>query len=74
MGLVIPHVVRLVVGADYRWILPFSALLGPVLLLGADIIGRVILPPGEVQVGIMTAVVGAPFFIWLVRRRRMAHL
>ncbi|AUZ87167.1 FecCD family ABC transporter permease [Arthrobacter sp. TmT3-37] len=74
VGLVIPHVVRLVVGADYRWILPFSALLGPVLLLGADIIGRVILPPGEVQVGIMTAVVGAPFFIWLVRRRRMAHL
>lgn len=74
VGLVIPHLVRLVVGADYRWILPFSALLGPVLLLGADIIGRVILPPGEVQVGIMTAVVGAPFFVWLVRRRRMAHL
>lgn len=74
VGLVIPHMVRLVVGADYRWILPFSALLGPVLLLGADILGRVILPPGEVQVGIMTAVVGAPFFIWLVRRRRMAQL
>ncbi|MUK00551.1 iron chelate uptake ABC transporter family permease subunit [Vibrio cholerae] len=74
VGLVIPHTVRLVVGADYRWILPFSAVLGPVLLLGADVIGRVILPPGEVQVGIMTAVVGAPFFVWLVRRRRMAHL
>ncbi len=74
VGLVIPHTVRLVVGADYRWILPFSAILGPVLLLGADVIGRVILPPGEVQVGIMTAVVGAPFFVWLVRRRRMAQL
>lgn len=74
VGLVIPHMVRLVVGSDYRWILPFSAVLGPVLLLGADILGRVILPPGEVQVGIMTAVVGAPFFIWLVRRRRMAQL
>ena len=74
VGLVIPHMVRLVVGADYRWILPFSALLGPVLLLGADILGRVVLPPGEVQVGIMTAVVGAPFFIWLVRRRTMAQL
>ena len=74
VGLVIPHMVRLVVGADYRWILAFSAILGPVLLLGADIIGRVVLPPGEVQVGIMTAVVGAPFFVWLVRRRRMAHL
>ncbi|MHA7284045.1 FecCD family ABC transporter permease [Arthrobacter sp. TMS2-4] len=74
VGLVIPHLVRLVVGSDYRWILPFSALLGPVLLLGADIVGRVILPPGEVQVGIMTAVLGAPVFIWLVRRRRMAQL
>ncbi|TKV29265.1 iron ABC transporter permease [Arthrobacter sp. NamB2] len=74
VGLVIPHVVRLAVGADYRWILPFSALLGPVLLLGADILGRVVLPPSEVQVGIMTAVVGAPAFIWLVRRRRMAQL
>ncbi|WP_104181341.1 iron ABC transporter permease [Arthrobacter sp. B0490] len=74
VGLVIPHMVRLAVGADYRWILPFSALLGPVLLLGADILGRVVLPPGEVQVGIMTAVVGAPFFVWLVRGRRMAHL
>ena len=74
VGLVIPHVARLMVGADYRWILPFSAVLGPVLLLGADIIGRVILPPGEIQVGIMTAVVGAPFFVWLVRRRKMAEL
>ncbi|KNC18437.1 iron ABC transporter permease [Arthrobacter sp. RIT-PI-e] len=74
VGLVIPHLVRLVVGADYRWILPFSALLGPVLLLGADVLGRVILPPGEVQVGVMTAVVGAPVFIWLVRRRTSVQL
>ena len=74
VGLVIPHLVRLVVGSDYRWILPFSALSGPVLLLWADIVGRVVLPPGEVQVGIMTAVLGAPVFIWLVRRRRMAQL
>ncbi|MBG6224338.1 iron complex transport system permease protein [Arthrobacter sp. CAN_A2] len=74
VGLIIPHLVRIVVGSDYRWILPFSALLGPVLLLGADIVGRVILPPGEVQVGIMTAVLGAPVFVWLVRRRGMAQL
>ncbi|TYD00355.1 iron chelate uptake ABC transporter family permease subunit [Arthrobacter echini] len=74
VGLVIPHLVRLLVGADYRWILPFSALLGPILLLGADIVGRVVLPPGEVQVGIMTAIVGAPFFIWLVRRRGTVQL
>ncbi|KRF08575.1 iron ABC transporter permease [Arthrobacter sp. Soil782] len=74
IGLVIPHVVRSFTGPDYRWILPFSMVLAPVLLLCADILGRVILPPGEVQVGILTAVIGAPVFIWLVRRRKMAEL
>ncbi|MFP5315288.1 MAG: FecCD family ABC transporter permease [Actinomycetes bacterium] len=73
VGLVIPHVVRAFTGPDYRWILPFSMVLAPVLLLAADILGRVILPPGEVQVGILTAVIGAPVFIWLVRRRKMAE-
>ncbi|NJC23544.1 iron complex transport system permease protein [Arthrobacter pigmenti] len=74
VGLVIPHVVRAFTGPDYRWILPFSMILAPVLLLVADIIGRIILPPGEVQVGIVTAVIGAPVFIWLVRRRKLAQL
>ncbi|MDF9276785.1 iron chelate uptake ABC transporter family permease subunit [Arthrobacter sp. EH-1B-1] len=74
IGLVIPHMVRSFTGPDYRWILPFSMMLAPVLLLSADILGRVILPPGEVQVGILTAVIGAPVFIWLVRRRKMAEL
>lgn len=74
LGLVIPHVVRAFTGPDYRWILPFSMVLAPVLLLAADILGRVILPPGEVQVGILTAIIGAPVFIWLVRRRKMAEL
>ena len=74
VGLVIPHVVRAFTGPDYRWILPFSMVLAPVLLLAADILGRVILPPGEVQVGILTAIIGAPVFIWLVRRRKMAEL
>ncbi|WP_299166387.1 iron ABC transporter permease [uncultured Arthrobacter sp.] len=74
IGLVIPHVVRAFTGPDYRWILPFSMVLAPVLLLAADILGRVILPPGEVQVGILTAIIGAPVFIWLVRRRKMAEL
>lgn len=74
LGLVIPHMVRVLTGPDYRWILPFSVVLAPVLLIGADIVGRVILPPGEVQVGIMTAVIGAPVFIWLVRRRKLAQL
>ncbi len=72
VGLVVPHMVRLLIGGDYRWILSFSAVLGPVLLLGADIIGRVLLPPGEIQVGIMTALVGAPVFILLIRGRKAA--
>ncbi|WP_239537377.1 FecCD family ABC transporter permease [Arthrobacter roseus] len=74
VGLVIPHMARLIAGPDYRWILPFSMVLAPMLLLGADVVGRLILPPGEVQVGVMTAIIGAPVFIWLVRRRKMVAL
>lgn len=74
VGLVIPHMVRAFTGPDYRWILPFSLVLAPVLLLGADIVGRLIALPGEVQAGIMTAIIGAPVFIWLVRRRKAAGL
>ncbi|MEE2570429.1 iron ABC transporter permease [Pseudarthrobacter sp. J64] len=74
VGLVIPHAVRSLTGPDYRWILPFSAVLAPVLLLGADIIGRVVLLPGEVPAGIMTALVGAPVFVWLIRRGKAAGL
>ncbi|SEQ57415.1 iron complex transport system permease protein [Devosia sp. YR412] len=74
VGLTVPHVARAITGPNYRWILPYSMLLAPILLLGADIIGRIIAPPGEVQVGIVTAVIGAPFFIALVRRRKLASL
>lgn len=74
VGLTVPHVARAVTGPSYRWILPYSMFLAPILLLGADIIGRVISPPGEVQVGIVTAFIGAPFFIALVRRRKLASL
>jgi len=74
VGLAVPHVARAVTGPNYRWILPYSMLMAPVLLLGADIIGRVIAPPGELQVGIVTAFLGAPFFIALVRRRQLAAL
>ena len=74
IGLTIPHVARLVTGPDYRWILPYSMLLAPILLLGSDVIGRVVALPGELQVGIVTAVLGAPFFIVLVRRRKLADL
>lgn len=74
VGLTVPHVARAITGPGYRWILPYSMLMAPILLLGADIIGRVIAPPGEVQVGIVTAFLGAPFFIALVRRRKLATL
>lgn len=74
VGLTVPHVARAITGPGYRWILPYSMLMAPILLLGADVIGRVISPPGEVQVGIVTAFVGAPFFIALVRRRKLAAL
>jgi len=69
VGLVIPHVVRFFVGVDYRWIMPYSALFGAILLVSADIAARVVLRPQELPVGVMTALVGAPFFIYLARWR-----
>lgn len=74
VGLVVPHVARAITGPDYRWVLPYSAVLAPVLLVGSDVVGRLVARPGEVQVGIITALVGAPFFVALVRRRRLAEL
>lgn len=74
VGLVVPHAVRILTGPDYRWILPFSLVAAPVLLLAADIAGRVVLLPGEVPAGIMTALIGAPVFVWLVRRGKGAGL
>ncbi|WP_409331983.1 FecCD family ABC transporter permease [Trujillonella humicola] len=72
VGLVVPHVVRALTGARHRWLVPGSALMGAVLLLSADVLGRILARPGEVQVGIVLAFVGAPFFIALIRRRRLA--
>lgn len=75
VGLVIPHMCRMLIGTDHRWLLPFSALGGAALLLVSDIIGRVIAPSSEeIQVGIITAVIGAPFFIWIVRRQKVREL
>lgn len=74
VGLAVPHLVRAVVGPDYRWVLPYSAVVGPGLLLAADILGRVVARPSELQVGIVTAFCGAPFLIYLARRRRVAEL
>lgn len=74
VGLVVPHVARALTGPDHRWLLPAAGLIGAVLLLAADVIGRVVVRPGELQVGIVLALVGAPFFIALVRRRRLVQL
>ncbi|MCW5714652.1 MAG: iron ABC transporter permease [Bauldia sp.] len=74
VGLLVPHVVRLLVGIDYRWVLPFSALGGACLLMAADIVGRIIARPMELDVGIVTAFIGAPVFIWIVRNFRVREL
>ncbi|MEM8926474.1 MAG: iron ABC transporter permease [Actinomycetota bacterium] len=74
VGLAIPHMVRSLVGPDYRWILIYCLILGPCLLLGADIVGRVVARPSELQVGIVTAAVGAPFLVYLVRFTKLAEL
>ncbi|WP_330350232.1 FecCD family ABC transporter permease [Streptomyces sp. NBC_00582] len=74
VGLMVPHIVRSFTGPDLRWIMPYAAILSPVLLLGSDVIGRVVARPSEVQVGIITAIIGGPVFIFLVRRRRTAQL
>lgn len=74
IGLVVPHVARVVTGPDYRWLVPYAGLMGGVMLLIADVIGRVVVRPGELQVGIVLALFGAPFFIALVRRRKLASL
>ncbi len=74
LGLVVPHVCRLLVGVDHRWLLPFSAIAGACLLVGADVVGRIIARPAELDVGIITAMIGAPFFIWIVRRQKVREL
>ncbi|GAB3440179.1 FecCD family ABC transporter permease [Actinophytocola sediminis] len=74
VGLAVPHAARVLTGPDYRWILPYSLVLAPALLLAADVLGRVVAPPGEVQVGVVTAIVGAPVLVLLVRGRKVAAL
>jgi iron complex transport system permease protein len=68
IGLIVPHIVRSIVGSDHRWIIPYSAVLGGILLLLADIGARFVIMPKEVPVGAMTALIGTPFFVYLARR------
>lgn len=74
VGLVVPHACRLLAGVDHRWLLPFSALGGAALLVAADVVGRVAARPEDLEVGIVTALIGAPFFIHIVRRQKVRDL
>ncbi|MFJ6567449.1 FecCD family ABC transporter permease [Streptomyces sp. NPDC091292] len=79
LGLVVPHIARVLaqyagIGPDHRWLLPMSAALAPVLLLSADILGRMVVRPSEIQAGVLVAFLGGPFFIALVRRRKLAEV
>ncbi|MET8882825.1 FecCD family ABC transporter permease [Streptomyces rubiginosohelvolus] len=69
IGLAVPHIARAVVGNDHRWVLPMAALIGPVMLLVSDVVGRIVFPPSEVPAGVMTALIGVPFLVALVRRK-----
>ena len=70
LGLMVPHIVRYFTGPDYRWLLPYSALMGAWLLLAADIAVRIVAPARDLKIGVLTALIGAPFFLWLVFRYR----
>ncbi|WP_399880474.1 FecCD family ABC transporter permease [Streptomyces sp. BBFR51] len=74
VGLLVPHTCRLLAGVDHRWLLPLSALGGAILLTAADVVGRVVARPSEIDVGILTAIIGAPFFIHIVRRQKVRSL
>lgn len=74
VGLMAAHIARALTGPDYRWLLPYSALVGVVLMVGADVLGRVVARPSELPVGIMLAFIGAPVFIYLIRRRKPVRL
>ena len=74
VGLIVPHMCRLLVGLDHRWLLPFVTLAGAALLTAADVLGRIVNRPDEIEAGIITALIGAPFFIYIVRRQKVREL
>jgi iron complex transport system permease protein len=74
LGLAVPQLVRAVVGTDYRWVLAYTAVLAPAVFLAADIVGRLAAPPGELQVGVVLGILGAPVFVLMVRYKNLAEL
>lgn len=72
IGLVIPHLIRMTIGADHRWLIPCSTLAGASLLLVADTLARTLVQPAEMPVGLLTSLIGGPYFLWLILRTRRA--
>ncbi|WP_019153137.1 FecCD family ABC transporter permease [Robertmurraya massiliosenegalensis] len=70
VGLIVPHLVRMLVGSNYKWVLPISAFVGSIFLVWADMVARIVIAPEEMPIGIITAVCGGPFFIWMLRRKQ----
>ena len=68
VGLVVPHICRIIVGSDHKYLIPCSGILGAFLVLFADTLGRIIMKPYEIPVGVVTCIIGAPFFLYLLRR------
>ncbi len=73
VGLIVPHAIRLLAGGDYRRLLPLAVVNGASLLILADVLGRVLMPPQEIPVGILTSLAGAPFFLWLLRKAKQQY-
>lgn len=74
VGLVVPHLVRLSIGPDHRWLIPGSAIVGAIILVGSDTVGRTVVAPAELPIGILTAGLGAPFFLFMLLRQRRKAL
>lgn len=72
VGLIVPHIVRMIVGSNYKVVLPLSALAGAIIIIWADMGARIAIAPEEMPIGIITALCGSPFFIWMLRRQRYA--
>jgi iron complex transport system permease protein len=70
VGIIVPHAVRLIWGADHRFLLPLSVLTGAIFMILADLVARTVMAPTEIPTGVITAICGAPFFLYLLRRRK----
>jgi iron complex transport system permease protein len=73
IGLVAPHITRIIIGTDYRYLIPASGIVGAILVVGSDVISRNVIPPIIIPVGVITAFMGGPLFLYLIMKRRMGY-